>query len=118
MEGLVIGLDLNDDYSQISCNEKEKSWTVPTVICRRKEKETWLIGEEAYAATLLGEGVIVDKLLKMVRKEGTSTIGGICYTGTDLLKIFLKKQESQMLLQPGKSLKRTARKSQIRVRFR
>ena len=91
MEGLVIGLDLNDDYSQISCNEKEKSWTVPTVICRRKEKETWLIGEEAYAATLLGEGVIVDKLLKMVRKEGTSTIGGICYTGTDLLKIFLKK---------------------------
>ena len=85
MEGLVIGLDLNDDYSQISCNEKEKSWTVPTVICRRKEKETWLIGEEAYAATLLGEGVIVDKLLKMVRKEGTSTIGGICYTGTDLL---------------------------------
>ena len=35
MEGLVIGLDLNDDYSQISCNEKEKSWTVPTVICRR-----------------------------------------------------------------------------------
>ena len=91
MEGLVIGLDLNDDYSQISCNEKEKSWTVPTVICRRKEKETWLIGEEAYAATLLGEGVIVDKLLKMVRKDGTSTIGGICYTGTDLLKIFLKK---------------------------
>ena len=91
MEGLVIGLDLNDDYSQISCNEKEKSWTVPTVICRRKERETWLIGEEAYAATLLGEGVIVDKLLKMVRKEGTSTIGGICYTGTDLLKIFLKK---------------------------
>ena len=91
MEGLVIGLDLNDDYSQISCNEKEKSWTVPTVICRRKEKETWLIGEEAYAATLLGEGVIVAKLLKMVRKEGTSTIGGSCYTGTDLLKIFLKK---------------------------
>ena len=84
MEGLVIGLDLNDDYSQVSCNEKEKSWTVPTVICRRKEKETWLIGEEAYAATLLGEGVIVDKLLKMVRKDGTSTIGGICYTGMDL----------------------------------
>ena len=28
----------------------------------QKRKETWLIGEEAYAATLLGEGVIVDKL--------------------------------------------------------
>ncbi len=40
MEGLVIGLDLNDDYSQISCNEKRKVWTVPTVICRKKRKET------------------------------------------------------------------------------
>ena len=38
MEGLVIGLDLNDDYSQISCNEKEKSWTVPTVILPQKRE--------------------------------------------------------------------------------
>ena len=66
MDGLVIGLDLNDDYTQICCYDKEKSWTIPTVICRRKEEEVWLSGEEAYAATLLGEGVIVDKLLKMV----------------------------------------------------
>ena len=29
MEGLVIGLDPNDDYSQVSCNEKRKVWTVP-----------------------------------------------------------------------------------------
>ena len=56
MEGLVIGLDLNDDYSQVSCNEKEKSWTVPTVICRRKEKETWLIGEEALQPLFLARG--------------------------------------------------------------
>ena len=62
MDGLVIGLDLNDDYTQICCYDKEKSWTIPTVICRRKEEEVWLSGEEAYAATLLGEGVIVDKL--------------------------------------------------------
>lgn len=91
MDGLVIGLDLNDDYTQISCYDKEKSWTIPTVICRRKEEETWLTGEEAYAATLLGEGVIVDKLLKMVLKDGTSTIGGICYTGRILMKLFIEK---------------------------
>ena len=50
MDGLVIGLDLNDDYTQICCYDKEKSWTIPTVICRRKEEEVWLSGEEAYAA--------------------------------------------------------------------
>lgn len=98
MDGLVIGLDLNDDYTQISCYDKEKSWTIPTVICRRKEEESWLTGEEAYAATLLGEGVIVDKLLKLVRKDGTSTIGGTCYSGGMLLNQFIKK----MLAYPQK----------------
>ena len=91
MDGLVIGLDLNDDYTQICCYDKEKSWTIPTVICRRKEEETWLSGEEAYAATLLGEGIIVDKLLKLAAKDGTSTIGGICYSGGTLLKLFIQK---------------------------
>ncbi len=79
MDGLVIGLDLNDDYVQICCYGREKTWTVPAVICRRKEEETWLTGEEAYAATLLGEGVIVDKILNLASREGTSTIGGTCY---------------------------------------
>lgn len=91
MDGLVIGLDINDDYTQISCYDKEKSWTIPTVICRRKDEETWLTGEEAYAATLLGEGVIVDKLLKMVKKGGTSTIGGTCYSGSTLLNLFIQR---------------------------
>ena len=91
MDGLVIGLDLNDDYTQICCYDKEKSWTIPTVICRRKEEETWLSGEDAYAATLLGEGIIVDKLLKLAAKDGTSTIGGICYSGGTLLKLFIQK---------------------------
>lgn len=90
MDGLVIGLDLNDDYTQICCYDKEKSWTVPTVICRRKEKEAWLSGEEAYAATLLGEGIIVDKLLKLAAKDGTSTIGGVCYSGCTLLRLFIR----------------------------
>ena len=47
MDGLVIGLDLNDDYTQICCYDQEKAWTIPTVICRRKEEEVWLCGEEA-----------------------------------------------------------------------
>lgn len=90
MDGLVIGLDLNDDYTQICCYDKEKSWTLPTVICRRKEEEAWLSGEDAYAATLMGEGIIVDKLLKLAAKDGTSTINGTCYTGSMLLKLFIR----------------------------
>ncbi|WP_333649033.1 DUF5716 family protein [Lacrimispora sp.] len=91
MDGLIIGLDLCDAYTRICCYDREKSWCIPTVICRKKDEDAWYIGEEAYAYTLVGEGIIVDKLIKMVRKDGTATLSGTKYEGLDLLKIFLKK---------------------------
>ena len=91
MDVLIIGLDLCDAYTRICCHDREKSWCIPTVICRKKDEDAWYVGEEAYAYTLVGEGIIVDKLIKMVRKEGTATLGGIKYEGLNLLTMFLKK---------------------------
>lgn len=91
MGGLVLGLDLCDGYTQLCCMGQEKSWTFPTVVCRKKEEDVWMVGEEAYASALMGEGVIVDKLLKMVMKDGTSTIGGIKYRGIEILGRFLDR---------------------------
>ena len=48
-----------------------------------------MVGEPAYASALAGSGVMVDKLVKLVTKDGTATIGGIRYTGTQLLTRFL-----------------------------
>ena len=91
MDGLIIGLDLCDTYTRICCYDRDKSWCIPTVICRKKDEDAWYVGEEAYAYTLVGEGIIVDKLIKMVRKEGTATLSGTKYEGLELLKMFLKK---------------------------
>lgn len=91
MDGLIIGLDLCDSYTRICCYDREKSWCIPTVICRKKDEDAWYVGEEAYAYTLVGEGIIVDKLIKMVRKEGTATLCGTKYEGLSLLTTFLKK---------------------------
>lgn len=91
MEELVLGLDLCDGYTQLSCWGQEESWTVPTVVCRIKEEDTWLIGEEAYARALMGDGIMVDKLLKMVLKDGTATITGTKYRGMELLGRFLEQ---------------------------
>lgn len=103
MDGLIIGIDLCDAYTQINCYGEEKAWTIPTVICRRKNAEGWHIGEEAYGYALLGEGIIVDKLLKLVIKEGTSTINGTKYEGRELLKRYLK----EVLQIPQKEYKQT-----------
>ena len=44
MEELVIGIDLSDTYTKINCFEEEKSWTVPTVICKKKQEDKWYVG--------------------------------------------------------------------------
>ena len=91
MEGLVLGLDLCESYTQVCCLKDEKTWTIPTVICREKKAENWYIGEDAYAHVLMGDGIIVDKLLKLNSREGTATIGGVRYPAIDLLEQFLRK---------------------------
>lgn len=91
MDGLIIGLDLNDDYTRINCAGQEKAWTFPTVICRKKDQEVFLAGEEAYGCALEGGGVIVDKLVKMAGRDGTQTIGEVKYTGGRLLNLFIQK---------------------------
>ena len=89
MDGLIIGLDLCDSYTQISCGGQEDAWTYPTIICKKKESDDWYIGEEAYRLALEGEGVIVDKLLQFVKKDGISTIGGTRYESLELLQLSL-----------------------------
>ncbi len=103
MKELVLGLDVCDEYTQLSCSGTEKNWTLPTVVCRKKAQELWLIGEEAYASALEGDGIIVDKLLTMLLKEGTATIAGIKYKGLELLGYFLEQVLSLPLKEEGKA---------------
>ena len=91
MEKLIVGIDLCDTYTQAAVLGREEAWVLPTVICRKREAEEWSVGEDAYKYTLMGEGVIVDKLLSLAAKEGTSTIASVKYTGMELLKKFLEK---------------------------
>ena len=102
MDGLILGYDLCDDYCQISCypaGAKEPaalemtqgSSMISTVICKKRKSEEWLVGESGYRCALMGEGVIVDKLLRLLKKQGTATIEGVCYEGAELLEHFLNK---------------------------
>lgn len=90
MDGLVVGIDLCDTYTQINGAEEEQTWTIPTVICRNKYEEEWYVGEEAFAHTLKGDGIIVDKLVKLVMKEGTATLGDVRYEAKELMRHFLE----------------------------
>lgn len=98
MQGLYIGIDLCDDYSQVCClnpltgeteaitlTKEESSCLIPTVICKRKTEDVWFIGEEAYRRALVGEGIMVDKLVKLAGRDGSATMEGVKYSAEELL---------------------------------
>lgn len=90
MDGLIVGLDLCDTYTQVSCMGKDRVWSFATQICKKKQENRWVIGAEAYELLLSGEGVSADKLLSMARRERTVVIDGENIKGRELLQKFLK----------------------------
>lgn len=92
---IYIGISLNDDFTDFCCGSEEHKMSVPTVILREKNTRKWLIGEKAYKSALAGSGVIVDKLLSLVRRNGMATIENVRYSGNELLLFFLKELISE-----------------------
>lgn len=45
MDEWIAGIDLCDDYTQVSCKDEEQTWIFPTVICRQKHADVWYVGE-------------------------------------------------------------------------
>lgn len=104
MPGLILGVDLCDDYCQISCfnpqildaeqvsfARDDENCLIPTVLCKRKKLDQWHIGEEAYSHALCGQGTVVDKLVRLVGKCGKATIEGVTYSAAQLLQQYIKK---------------------------
>ena len=91
MDGLLVGVDLCDEYTQIHCPEEEKLWTIPTVICRNKNVDEWYVGEEACAHMLKGDSINVDKLVNLAMRDGTATPAEVRYEGKELLFLFLER---------------------------
>lgn len=101
MEGLIIGLDLCDAYTQISCVGKEKIWSFPTVLCKKKEEDLWVVGEDVHSRYLEGGYVRMDKLFGLSRRDRTFVIDRKEYSGLELLRRFLKLVIGRVLRECG-----------------
>lgn len=107
MEGkkkIIIGYDLCEDFSQISCysyktfepipisqDENEEYEMIPTVLCLHRERIQWLYGSEALAASEAGEGILVDHLLSKLKNKEVIEIYGQRMTGITLMEKFLRR---------------------------
>jgi len=101
---LIVGYDLGEDYSQISCysyktfepisicaKEGDEFCPIPTVLCVKNDTKSWLYGEDAAACASIGEGIIVKDLLKKLRTGEEVKIFGQSFSGITLMEKFLRK---------------------------
>ena len=104
MDGLILGIDLCDSYSQISVfspetgqpevikpGSDESSCMIPTVLCKMRGSDTWLIGSEAYRRALMGEGTMVDKLVRLLHRDGSATMEGTQYSAARLMGHYIDR---------------------------
>lgn len=104
MKGMVAGIDLCDDYCQMSSwlldrnepnelewEEGKRTCLIPMVICKRRGEDEWLIGESAFQEALMNKGILSDQLIRLVSMKGTATIEGYTYPAAKLLNIYITK---------------------------
>lgn len=96
VNGLVIGLDLCDSYTQVVCSGNEKIWTFPTVICKKKEEGGWQIGRDVYLEKLSDGGMVASGFLRYAWNKDLDAVKEFGYTGQELLQRFLKQVISQV----------------------
>lgn len=109
--GIVVGYDMNDEYAQISyCfSDKEeietlavvagtKQYSIPMVLCRKKETNQWLFGKEAVKCAKEGGGFPVEKLVSLARGTEPVDVGGESFDPVALLALFIKRSLSLMNL--------------------
>ena len=101
---LIVGYDLCDDYSQISCYSykacepvpvcpavDEDNPLIPTALCVKNDSGTWVYGKEAVVCARDGLGVLADKLLTKLKHREETKISGQTYSAVSLMEKFLRK---------------------------
>ncbi|MBQ4536476.1 MAG: hypothetical protein II994_02520 [Lachnospiraceae bacterium] len=101
---LVVGYDLNDDYSQISYWVSDsdnvetlsmvagaEDFNIPTVLCKREGVNQWFCGKEAVRYHEENNGILVKELVTLAVDGEPILIEGNAVDPVSLLTLFLKR---------------------------
>lgn len=105
--GVVVGFDLGNDYSQISyCRADqsmpdtmslvmgEEQYNIPTVLCKMQgndENSAWCAGNEALKSASKEQGILVENLVLLAKNNVLLKVYEEELTADTLLMIFIKK---------------------------
>lgn len=100
---LIVGYDLDDEYSQISYRVADgdvetlslvagtENFNIPTVLCKREGVNQWFYGREAIRYAGEHQGTLVKNLLKLAVDGETVQIEGKAFDPVALLTLFMKR---------------------------
>jgi hypothetical protein len=101
---LIVGYDLCEDYTQISCysykasepvpisiREEDELNLIPTALCVKADTKQWLFGEEALACGADQSGIVVNHLLDKLIKGEEIPIYDQTFHPIALLEKYLRK---------------------------
>ncbi|MDE7266439.1 MAG: hypothetical protein K2N89_03130 [Lachnospiraceae bacterium] len=105
--GVVVGFDLGNDYSQISyCRADqsmpdtmslvmgEEQYNIPTVLCKMRGNDghnAWCVGNEALKCASQENGILVENLALLAKNNVLVKVYEEDLTADELLAIFIKK---------------------------
>ena len=108
-EKLIIGYDLGNVFSQISCCTYENSepetlstvagaqaYSIPTVLCKRQGVSQWFYGRDALKHA--EEGIFAKNLVEAARSGEPVALDGEEYDPVALLTLFVKRSLSLLNL--------------------
>lgn len=103
-EKLVVGYDLGEKYSQVSCNAAEdynvetlssvageERYSIPTVLCKRVGVNQWYYGREALRCAEEEKGILVENIVQLALDGEPVQIDETTYDPVALLALFLKR---------------------------
>lgn len=107
---LLVGLDLCDDVTQLSCFDSDsgepvsvgrlfgtdREYECPTVLAWNHKKREWFFGTEALEAAEQKSVILLDHMLSEMRTDGMIRRQGMEFTGEELLTRFLVKMLSTL----------------------
>lgn len=106
-EKLIVGYDLGNRFSQISCCTYENSipetlslvagaqvYNIPTVLCKRPGVSQWFYGKDAFRHAETEEGFLADDLVEGARRGEPVFLDEEEYDPVALLTLFVKRSLS------------------------
>lgn len=117
---LIVGFDLCNDYSQISCyNDKtfepdsvcegniEGKYLIPTVLGVKEDTKDWYFGSQAVELFQNGKGLLIGNLIENMVQGNEIKIYGTSFSTDELLEKFLRKSLSMIKAKyPNETIKK------------